>query len=105
MAERENTWHAVLTDKKAVLSRTSTAALLVTTEGGFRAAYEKLCDQHYKGRAQRYLAHFLRQYQAFVAFTGGIDGAGNLTAPDNLTSLLWASAYAVIEVCIHTAPV
>src|SRR4051812_25916519 len=97
MAERETTWHALLAEKKAALANLSSTAQGIATDVQFRAAYERLCDEHYQDRAQRYLAHFLRLFKPFAAFTGGIDYAGNLTAPSNLTSLHWASAYSVIE--------
>jgi hypothetical protein len=98
------TWPSLVADKRRALAEISEAALAVDNESKFRAAFEEICDNHFQTRTQQYLGNFRNQFKPIKAFTGGIDGAGRLTAPENLTSLFWAFAYVATAVSFFSPP-
>ncbi len=98
------TWPSLLADKRSALAEQSETALEVDDESKFRAAFERICDEHSQTRTQQYLGNFRNQFKPIKAFTGAIDGAGMLTTPNNLTSLFWAFAYAATAVSVFALP-
>lgn len=97
--ESEATWPSLLVSKRSRLG-INEASQNITNETDFRDAFEELCDQYHEPYQQKQLANLKRQYRDIIAFTKSIDSSNpNFSPPDNLTSLLWAAALAVITVC------
>jgi hypothetical protein len=94
------TWLSLLANKRRELAEKMEAALAVDSERNFRAEFERICDVHSQTRTQRYLGNFQNQFKPIKAFTGGIDSAGKLTAPDSLTSLFWAFVFTAIATAL-----